>query len=76
MQTPELKKEKEGRGERTGKTVFDRDCVFVCALAGGIMRMQVLCVYVCVCCDCVFIVCFGREMSRGTCDNRVGIVSV
>lgn len=44
MQTPELKKEKEGRGELTGKTVFDGDCVFVCALTGGNM-----CIYACVC---------------------------
>ncbi len=58
-----------------GKDSFDRDCVFVCALAGGIMRMQVF-VCQCVCYDCVFIVCFGREISPGTYDSRVGIVSV
>lgn len=58
-----------------GKDSFDRDCVFVCTLAGGIMRMQV-CVCQRVCCDCVFIVCFGREMSCGTFDSRVGIASV
>lgn len=41
-----------------GKDSFDRDCVFVCALAGGIMRMQVFCVSVCVvivCLSCVLV---------------------
>lgn len=45
-----------------GKDSFVGDCVFVCALAGGIMCMEVR-VCQCVCCICVFIVCFGREMA-------------
>lgn len=41
---PRAEEGKRGEGELTGKTVFDGDYVFVCALAGGIM-----CMYACVC---------------------------
>lgn len=59
-----------------GKDSFDRDCVCVCTGRRDLCKHAGLCMSVCVCCDCVFIVCFGTEMSCGTHNSRVGIASI
>lgn len=59
---------KKRGGGMDSKDSLSSNCVFVRALAGGIMCMQVR---VCVC-----VACFDKEMSRGKYNSRVGIVFV
>lgn len=53
------------------KDSLSSDCVFVRALAGGI-----LCMEICVSCVCVCVTCFDKEMSCGKYNSRLGIVFV
>lgn len=71
---PQAEEGKRGEGEWTGKTVSTGTVCLCAHWQEGLCACRF--VYVSVCCDCVFIVCFGREMSCGTFDSRVGIASV
>lgn len=57
------------------KDSLSSGCVFVRALAGGILRMEIcvcrVCLRVCVCAAC-----FDKEMSCGKYNSRLGIVFV
>lgn len=55
------------------KDSLSSDCVFVRALAGGILRMEI-----CVCrvCARACVACFDKEMSCGKYNSRLGIVFV
>ena len=72
---PSWRRKKRGGGNGRERQ-FSTGTVCLCVRWQEELCACRFCVCMCVCCDCVFIVCFGREMSRGTCDNRVGIVSV